>query len=454
MKTLSFALVIGFSACTSAAPPSKAAVAPQDFAYGILLHGSRGQTLHSFALPESVLRSVVDPELGDLCVFDVNGLQRPLALHVLHDQDSELTELPLAYFPLQAAPTLPNEEHAGDGVEVQVERDPTGNITRAFSKTVATPDGRISYLVDTDALSDPLVGLTLALASPHDFSVRVEVEASEDLAHFHDVTTATLVQLEHHGNTLRRDVIDLPGIHPHYLRLTLHRASATTELALSALEARVARPSKALPRQHVVLEPRDIGTDGSQVFAYALPGAFQVDRYAVMLPSSTALAEAELLASDNPRAAYHVLDHGLFHQNEAERVLTRTDDEFFELRVSDKGGGIRTGAPKLVLGYLAPQLLFVGDEAEPYTLAYGSATARCHRFEEDALLTSTTPPTTTVPLADTVTIGALKTLAGKPALIAPEPPRPLRIYALWAVLLIAVGVLGFVTRKLLRNLGP
>lgn len=453
MKTFLSILILSLSACASAPAPADDEIAPHDFAYGILLHSAGGQPLQRFTLPESVLRSVTDAELSDLCVFDARGVQRPLALHAPRDSESERVELSLSYFPLQAAAALPDPERAVDGVEVQVERDPTGNITRAFSKTLPVPDGRISYLVDGDTVSDPLVGLTLAFTGAQDFSVRVEVEASEDLAHFHDVATATLAHLQHDGNTLRRDEIQLPSIHAHYLRLTLHRSSAAADLVLSSLQARLERPSKALPRQHVTLEPREVGKGNPQLFAYALPGAFQVDRYAVLLPSSTALAELSLLASANERSAYRVMDRGLFHQGEGERVLAHTDDDFFELRVSDKGGGIRAGAPKLVVGYLAPQLVFVGDAAEPYTLAYGSARARCHRFEEDALL-SGSGSTAPVPAADTVTIGALKTLGGKKALIAPEPARPLRLYALWAVLIIAVGVLALVTRRLLRNLDP
>ncbi|MDB4977654.1 MAG: hypothetical protein JWN48_5995 [Myxococcaceae bacterium] len=448
-RSLSLPAALGLLAL--AAPPCRAdAPKPErsahDFAFGRTLTPERKAPLHAYTLPEHVLSSLTDAELGDLCVFDARGQERPLALHLPRDTAAEVSAQPVPHFPLQTSP-----ENTADGVEVQVERDPGGNILRAFSKAFAADDTRLRALLDTSAIQDPIVGLNLALAGQRDFTIRVQVDASEDLASFQELSHATLVHLEHGGHTLSRDLVELPAVKAHYLRLTITPARGSSGLTLDSLTARVEHPGSAPTRSFIELSSRETTTRDGQVFLFALPGVFQVDRYGVVLPSSTALAEVTLLSSADEKAAFRVLDRGLFKQGDGERELPRTADDFFELRVSDKGGGIRDGSPKLRLGYLAPQLLFAGGDAEPYLLAYGSASARCKRFDEDELASLASQGAAYVAGADTVRAGALQTLAGKPALVAAPPPRPLRLYALWAVLVSAVGVLALVTRKLLRK---
>jgi hypothetical protein len=431
------------------------AVEAKQFAYAVALTPDRpfsarapNGAIHGYTLPESVLRTLTDAELGDLCVFDAQGVQRPLALHIPRDVAGEHVEVPLAFFPLTAPPA-----NAATGTEVQVERDPTGTITRAFSRSIDGHDTRLSALIDTSAIIDPILGLNLALSGARDFTIEVRVESSDDLSQFAELTTATVAHLEHGGHTLSRDLVELPSVHARYLRLTIKRPPGSPTLALDSLQARVARPGSAPTRSFVALSPHEATGKEGQVFAYTLPGVFRVDRYTVVLPAATPLAEVTLLSSGNAKAAFRVLDRALFRAVPEERELTRTDDDFYELRVSDKGGGIRGGTPTLKLGYLAPRLLFAGDDAAPYVLAYGSAQARCKRFDEDELLSIASVAAGYVSDGDTVQAGPVQTLAGKPALLPAEKPRPLRLYALWAVLVLAVGVLAYVTRKLLRSAG-
>ncbi|MDB4985630.1 MAG: hypothetical protein JWN04_808, partial [Myxococcaceae bacterium] len=102
MRTLPFALSLLLVGVSCAQPCLADSVAAKDFAFGLALTPDKHEPIHAFTLPESVLRAAVDPELGDLCVFDAHGAERPLALHIPRDTATQVEELALAHFPLQA----------------------------------------------------------------------------------------------------------------------------------------------------------------------------------------------------------------------------------------------------------------------------------------------------------------------------------------------------------------
>ena len=455
MRLVSFA-VIGLLV---AAPCRAETAIGSEFAYGIELAPLQKQAVHGFSLPEQVLRALTSRELSDLCVFDADGVRRPHAIHVPREALTALVDEPVPFFPLEA-----QHERSTDGVEVRVERDPGGNITRAFSKSIVERDARLTgYLVDTHALSDPIMGLTLTIRSTHDYTLELQIDASDDLRTFRPDNTATLAHLEHDGRTLDRDYVELSGeVHAQFLRLSFPR-SASSDLRIEKVQARVLRPTQSSSRRFVELTRRTLApgeqvarqdpSRAGQSFEYAIAGVFTFDRYSVLVPSATPLIEASLLSAPSPEGPFRELDRGLFREGDkttAERALSPTEHNFFELRVSDKGGGVRAGEPTLRMGYLPPQLQFAGNESATYLLAYGSATARCRRFAEEELSAGeATQPE--VPLTDSVRALRTRTLGGAAAFHKPEPARPWRVYVLWAVLLVAVAALAVAARKLITK---
>jgi hypothetical protein len=453
-----FVAALAFAGSLLAAPCRAETVIGSDFAYGIELSPLQKQAVHGFALPEQVLRALTDRELGDLCVFDAEGVRRPHAIHVPREARTALVDEEVPFFPLEAA-----GERTTDGVEVRVERDPGGNITRAFSKSIVERDAHLTgYLVDTHALQDPLMGLTLTIRSSHDYTLELQIDAGDDLTSFRPDNTATLAHLEHEGRTLDRDYVELSGeVHAKFLRLSFPR-SASSDLRIEKVQARVLRPTQASARRFVELTRRSLApgeqvtrqdpSRAGQSFEYTVAGVFTFDRYRVALPRSTPLVEASLLSAPSASGPFRELDRGLFRESDgaaSERTLAPTEHNFFELRISDKGGGVREGEPKVAVGYLPPQLLFAGNDSATYLLAYGSATARCRRFAESEL--SAGDPAQEVSLSDSVRPVHTKTLGGVSALDKPAPPRPWRVYVLWGVLLVAVGALAVAARKLVKN---
>ncbi len=461
------AFMVVLLATCAAARAGAEPLRPESFAFGLELTSDHPGPVQAFTLPEELLRALTDRELGDLCLFDAQGRQVAQAIAPDQEPARELVERPIPYFPLET-----RERGATGGVAVSVERDRNGAITHAFSQPALETRTRVAgYLLDLGDESSPIEALSLAFAGEDAFTVRAQVEASDDLAHFAPLASGTLARLAHDGRTLRQERIALTPTTARYLRLTFHDAPET--LALTAVSASVVRAPAPRARRYLRIAPRALpgvearagarersdvearagarerSDDDEQLFLYELRGAFQPDRYRLALPAQTALVEAALESGQGQEGPFYELDRGLFKAGtEHERELPATRDKFFRLRVMPKGGGVHGGAPSLELGYIAPRLFF-GGQSGSYLLAYASARARCRGFDPRQL-ESLGPGE--LPRADTVHMVRTRTLGGTLALAPPAPPRQLRVYFLWAILIAAVLVLALIARRLVRQL--
>jgi Protein of unknown function (DUF3999) len=428
-----FVLCLAFSAHALAAPAK-----PEDFAYGVTLSPLRSESFHRYPLPPSVLRMLTSPELADLCVFDDAGTPRAHAVVWPAAPAAMPIEVPLAVFPLEISRDT-------EGVEVKVERDVAGQILRTLSQPLLQREASVrAYLLDAHALKGQLAGLSLELSGARDaVMLEVRVEASQDLTAFHELTRTTIAQLQHAGNSLQRDFIPLPDVGAAYLRLSFDPGPGAITLAKAT--AHVKQAAKPLPRSKLALDPSpgDSQDPAAQLFRYLIPHGVHPDRYSVLLPAGSELAQAALYGADVETAPLLLLDRQVYLATPAEFPLTGARLRMAELRVDDVGGGIRSGAPRLQLGYLPPELLFAGSAAKSFTLAYGSSQARCTALAGDIAQ---------LEASARQSVRALRIVQlGGPARLTPlDPAKSPRAYALWAALVLAVVVLGVIARRLLR----
>ena len=421
-------------------------VAPSQFAFGLELATSEPARVHALELPERVLAGLTDVQLGDLCVFAANGRQLPHGFVRESAAGSAVSELDVhTFFPLETV----SHEQTGD-VEVTVQRDPGGAITRAYSRRLTAASARVDgYLVDLGELAPAwsFEGLSLSLRTERAFTVRAIVESSDDLTRFRALASGSLMNLERDGASLRRERVEFPPTRAPYLRVTL--VDAPEGATLERLRVRVRPLTRPSPRKWRTVRGEELEAESGQLFAFALRGAFRPDRYDVALPETTALIEAALESGPSAEGPFRELDRALFRHGTAnERALPRTSDRFFRLRVAPQGGGVHGGQPALRLGYVPPRLVYAGDDGGPHLLAYGSGGARCEQFDEAALRTLAGGA---LPPRDTVRVSGTRTLGGEAALARPAPRRSTRVYVLWSVLIAAVAALSLVARALLKK---
>jgi hypothetical protein len=131
--------------------------------------------------------------------------------------------------------------------------------------------------------------------------------------------------------------------------------------------------------------------------------------------------------------------------------MARSNERYFELRVSATGGGIGSGRPVLVTYHAPDQLLFLRRGAGPFTLAYGRYESPHARLDAHDILSLL--PQEAAPVAS-AHWGERKLLGGPKKLVAPPPPPPYKTYAIWAVLIAGVVLLGVLALQLARTSGP
>jgi hypothetical protein len=473
---------------------------PSDFAYGreIKLPDSPLPVV-SVPLPLDVYRAMRASDLSELMVFNGRGAQVPHAIRTLHAGSPEAPEaLELPLFPLHAGSS------SGGGsasLALEIERDAQGQVVRIAAKsessarpaagdkrrvaktesgsahrgssergatepTAAQPDAGAAasevpsppiaaYVLDARAAKRAIVSLRIRLLESADERVLpLRVEASEDLVRFVDLPVdGALIQLGHGGQRIDRDQISIPPTRARFYRLSALR-EGNFPVSIASVVATLADLEPTRPFEKVVANAQS--TPKPQVFDFDLGGPVPVDRIEFRLPENNTIVNAELLASSSSQGPWtHVLRTRLYRIARAEAELTgptleigRRNDRYYELRVEATGGGLGAGKPALVTYHAPDQLLFLRRGEGPFSLAYGRYRVQHTRFEADdllSLLPDRPAPTAAGTFAD------VKTLGGKARLIAPKPPPPYKTYAVWAVLIAGVALLGAIALRLSRS---
>jgi len=127
-------------------------------------------------------------------------------------------------------------------------------------------------------------------------------------------------------------------------------------------------------------------------------------------------------------------------------------DRYLRLVVAPKGGGERQAPPDLDVSWHPGQVIFVARGEPPFTLAYGKRGARDTSFRAAELVRLARDETERLD-DTTATLGPAFELAGDAAFEEPSRPISWRQVGLWAVLVLAVGIVLALSVRLLRRDG-
>ena len=310
-----------------------------------------------------------------------------------------------------------------------------------------------------------------------DYSAQVLLEASDDLKQWDAVGTTTLNWLSNSDTqTLANDSIAFAPRALRYARLSWQEGQP---LVFAGIAAQAVSESEAAPpRAAIVLQ----GVAGKQPneWVYATPLAIPADSIALQLAQSNMVLPVTLgvyrqnnyvpprrlslhrqTQPQRSRDAYFepLLSTSFYRISDAgkERVsgelaMPVVQTTQWILRPQTQGTALPAEAPALRLGWTPETLVFLASGKGPYQLVFGKADA-----QPVAQPLSQVAPgyrdgeLQALPVA---TLGALTAIAGN----TDAPPAtagtgaPWRMAALWAALLLGVGVLGFFAWRLLSQI--
>jgi hypothetical protein len=445
---------IGALLLLAAQPLSAQQVPGQDeYAYGfpiLLQPGSQSSGFHSVELPLALYQSVTDVQLRDLGVYDGANQPVPRVLRPRQktvERDETITELRVFALPASEAATAEN-------IRILL-RQADGATNVELTTGVGDPSHSNHYVIDTQALDKPLQALDLEWADvPTTFVAAISIEGSNDLDRWTTVGAGAIAHLQNSEGNLLQQRINLNGNAFDYLRVTVSDMPKGWQLT-SARGVQVSQ-SSVVERRWETLQASDKDKDGGLIFD--LGGSVPIDRVQIKLSGDNNVVRGVLYYGSGDRwvkwregVFYRLNRNGTAVTNEPLAIAEHRSQRFkFKIKTG------RSNVPvQLVVGWRPESLIFLAQGEGPYTLAAGRAAEQVAGFPHtklygdraifDLALDENIATLAQASLGPRVVLGGVELLT-----IAEQ--RDWRRFALWASLVLALLVVGWIAVSLLRQL--
>lgn len=451
--TLAFALTI--SGMTPAYGDDTAPLTPQDFAYGrTVITSAADASAYRLQLPEDIYAKLTRADYGDIRVFNAGGEPVPAELRLVTETNGAAPPfMPLPLFPLRG-----DAARAIEAVRVKIESGGAA-VDLATVAQSASPAPITSYILDGRALKTDLSRLRVSWPdTPTAFAGTLLVEASDDLNSWRSIASGSIANLTAGTSRLIENEIELPDTRARYFRLVWLGASAPFVIESVSVRAAIARVSAPRNTTRVQGQPAfdDEGKSLDATWDYDLGARLPIDRVNFELPERNTVARVALAVRatlDAPWrelgsfAVYRLSGEGGNEQRNAAHNLPLNHFRYLRLRSADDANGLGKNIPTLEAGWVSHELRFVARGTAPFKIAYGSAIAPRADTALDGLIPGLGK---TVKVQD-ATVGAIETLGGDTRLQPPEPAFPWKTVLLWGVLVLGVGLLGWMAVRLGRE---
>jgi len=444
-----------FLTASAAFAANAADLRPGDFASTMPMEVTSADGLHVATLPFSFFAGSQRRDLGDVRVFNGVGETVPYSLLTPRTAEREKSAaLPARVFPLWAQPGAEASE-----LSVRIDQSATGAITVIRGAEKSRKQARLAgYLVDTSAIKKPMQAIAIEWANDaQGFAGRVDVASSDDLSRWNCcIASGSLIALQHEGQTLKLNRVELPRVTAKYLRLSWP-ASQTTPAFVEVWVEQVESVLDAPRTWHTVIA--EAGTKAGE-YAFKMNAYAPIDRLRVSLPNPNTVATVKLLARSKDDDPWHMVAAPTVYR------LTRSGQDFVspDIEISptperswllrlDPRTSIGQGMPKLTAGFIPRKIVFAARGAKPFELAYGNP----------KVASSSIPIATLVPEyhedkpleAASATLGEPRSQEIRTGLLSrwlDLNPGDWQKIALWSVLAAGVAILGWMAFRLGRTI--
>jgi hypothetical protein len=435
-------LLLGLLTCSSLIQAH--VVSPRDFAYGQLAIPARDAAAYRFSLPLAVYQNTFHEDLGDLRVFNAEGVVVPFSL-------SRPTAESGTRRPPIALPLFPLHEGARvliDGVHLTINSAGSAVNLQTQNGTATTGVVRL-YLLDARDVDATLSALQLGWPdAASEYTGRLSVEVSDDLAVWHLlVSAAPIANLHANGQALVANRVEFAPTTAKFWRLSWLGSAPSFELTsiLAEPAASPTEPTRASLDVIGILDPKS-----PREFTFDLGAHPPVSRLNVLLPDANTVLDVEVSSRSTTNGPWRVLTRSGFYriktpdaeQQSAALQVGPDTDRYWRARIL--GTGDSPQAPlRLHVEWIPNEVTFLAQGHAPFLLAYGNASA--NRAEADL---SHLPSTLEIAPA---TLGASQVSGGATRLIAKPAPFPRMRVALWGVLLLAVVLLSWMAYRISKE---
>lgn len=410
-----------------------AAPAPQDFARYAPLQTQDAAALYRAALNADVYRHATEAGLGDMRVFNGQGEIVPHALEPMPLVTRPPSPISVPFFAEARSATTEGR------VAVSVEARADGTLVSVQPGRPVPLAGAQRVLVDASGVKRPLARLDLDWAEAR-FQGQLRLEASDDLQSWRAIAEAELLRLQQGGQRLERRSISFEPTTARYLRLQWSGAAPTLTAVRVVPQAEAALPAR------VWLSPQPV--DDPDGYHFVLANVAPADRLRIRLPQTNTVAQVTIEARFASNGPWHPIARARLYRLQQDGAEARNGDLmvpariYREWRVRVDGGKalLGTGQPTLQIGWVPQQLVWLARGQPPFLLGYGQRDLPTAAGGNLSVAGAQPGNATLGPARD-----------GTPQ---PEPwlaGDTMRRWVLWAVLLLAVAVLGGMAWRLARR---
>ncbi len=411
-------------------------------------------------LPEAALAVLQSARGDDVRVFNGAGQAVPHALMRRSVQDVEKAERagPFVIYPLQPAPARATGARVN---RVQVQLD--GRSVAVDLGADAAAAASAGWLVDLRQQREPLDELELAVQLPPNRPITFDVWASRDLQQWQPLALgATLYRFEGSDAPSQRRIRLSPAaeLHGRFLRIAAREAPGVVLEGVNGW-----RSTRIDRSAHLVRLPLgEPATADATAAQWQLPFATPLAALEIRVGAENTLLPLRVLGRAQSGApwrlsastvAYRLADGARGLRSNPPVPLPPTSQR--QLRIERSSAVTDIGAAQLRLTALVEpiELVFVASGEPPFTLLAGRAGAPNVALPVASLVPGwNANDADTLPLATVGpgTVPAIASAGGLAALVQRARDPLNRQHLLWAVLLVAVAVLGGLAWVLLRQL--
>lgn len=406
-------------------------------AYRVVLN----PTVYASANPSADLRDVVV----------VNALGRPVPFGPLPPSPPVPRHVALEARLLP----LPAGAMARNGVEIS--RNADGGIVISQPSNGALSPRPRQWLVDAGrAITLESVALDPS-SLQEDFQLQLAVDASNDLRQWHSlVNNVALVRVHGEQGQVEQLSIETPTTMPsRYYRLRLidgdvdWSAGHAPAVRLDGND-RDAMADRA--SQLHWLAATNSSSNGSD-YDFTLPATLPVEAVKVQLPATNTAARVHLMspAGEGQTSWIEVASLDLVRAAGKEGDATATFAPRAAQHLRLHSDTPLAEAPRLSIGWLPPQYVYLAEGGGPYRLLVGSYAARRGDYPVDEALEKLRAKNGAAWLPPMATLGARVDEAGAQALQAPKVPYDWTKPLLWAVLVVGALMVAAMALRLLRD---
>ncbi len=439
-----------------------------DYAYGFPLAIQGDAEFFAVDVPLDVYRSVTDPALRDAGVYNADRqpvprlLERPAAAAGGAEQEIALGLIPLYGEQAQQSEQLRLlllQEADRTRLELDTERS-TGEDDEEEAERVLA-----GYLVDARELEHSLQALELNWEPmPEGFIGAVRLDTSDDLQHWRHVGSAALADLQFEGTRIEQNRLKLARKIADYLRISWQDMPDAWRLSVvSGIYTGERPPAERAWLELELTPPADTGpaeTAGESLFDAG--GYPPVDRVNLLLPEGNVVVRASIYHRQQEEDRWRLAHNGIFYNLSRQGSVVQSPAAaigsgpsafaragHWKVRIES---GTTNGPVRLQLGWRPDRLVFLAQGTPPFELVSGRAQDALQRFPQESVLgdSSIFKMLRQTGEAGEATLGARTVIAG-PAGLEISETLSWKVILVWAGLLAAIAVVGWLVYSLLRE---